>query len=68
MNFRSRGAFKLHEINEKYKFLRPGQKVLDLGSAPGGWSQVIAKAINSSKEKPSLVSLDILPMNPVISN
>jgi 23S rRNA (uridine2552-2'-O)-methyltransferase len=53
------------EIQEKYKFLRPGQTVLDLGSAPGGWSQIIAPIIKSPKDKPTLISVDLKKMDPV---
>jgi 23S rRNA (uridine2552-2'-O)-methyltransferase len=42
--YRSRAAFKLVEIDDKHRILKPGQKVLDLGAAPGGWSQVAASA------------------------
>jgi 23S rRNA (uridine2552-2'-O)-methyltransferase len=65
LDYRSRAAFKLIEINQKYKLLRPGQKVLDVGSAPGGWSQVIAELTKSSPKKPSAVAVDILRMEQV---
>lgn len=65
MNYRSRSAFKLIEINEKYRLLRPGLTVLDVGSAPGGWSQVISDEVRSDKKNPSCVAVDILPMDPV---
>jgi 23S rRNA (uridine2552-2'-O)-methyltransferase len=65
LDYRSRAAFKLIEINQKYKLLRPGQKVLDVGSAPGGWSQVIAELTKSSPNKPSAVAVDILRMDHV---
>ncbi len=41
--YRSRAAFKLLEIDDQYKLLRPGQRIVDLGAAPGGWSQVAAQ-------------------------
>ena len=47
--YRSRSAFKLIELNEKFKFLRNGIKLLDVGSSPGGWSQVAVKNIKSGK-------------------
>ncbi len=47
--FRSRSAFKLIELNSKFKFLRNGLSVLDVGSFPGGWCQVIQKKIINSK-------------------
>lgn len=61
--FRSRAAFKLIQLDEKFKLLRPGMRVLDLGAAPGGWTQVTAKAI--AKLSCKLVALDILPMEPI---
>lgn len=60
--WRSRASFKLLEINEKDKLLRPGMRVLDLGAAPGGWSQVAAKQVGS---KGLIVASDILPMEPI---
>ena len=44
--YRSRAAFKLLELDEKFHFLKKGARVLDLGAAPGGWSQVVAKEID----------------------
>ncbi|MFA4994101.1 MAG: RlmE family RNA methyltransferase [Bdellovibrionales bacterium] len=61
--YRSRAAFKLLQLDEKFKILRPGLRVVDLGAAPGGWTQVTAKAI--AKKGCRLVALDILPMAPV---
>ena len=43
--YRSRAAFKLTEIDDKYKFLKTGGRIIDLGAAPGGWSQVAAKRV-----------------------
>src|SRR3972149_1039712 len=45
--YRSRAAFKLAEIDDRYKILRPGLKVADLGAAPGGWSQIAAERVKS---------------------
>ena len=63
--FRSRAAYKLADLNLKFKFLKPGMKVLDLGAAPGGWSQYAANAVLSKAEAPSVVALDLLPMQPL---
>lgn len=60
--WRSRAAFKLMEIDDKDKLLKPGMTVVDLGSTPGSWSQVAVKRIGS---KGRLIGLDILPMDPI---
>ncbi|MGB2401262.1 MAG: 23S rRNA (uridine(2552)-2'-O)-methyltransferase RlmE [Porticoccaceae bacterium] len=60
--YRSRASYKLLEIVEKARLIKPGMTVVDLGSAPGGWSQVAAKKVG---HKGSVVAVDILPMNPV---
>jgi len=58
--YRSRAAFKLLEINERDHILRPGMTVIDLGAAPGGWTQVVAKIVG---ERGRIIALDILPMD-----
>jgi len=60
--FRSRAVFKLQEVQEKDHFINPGMNVLDLGAAPGGWSQYVRKLIG---KKNKVVALDILPMEPI---
>ena len=62
---RSRSSYKLVELNEKDKLIRPGMLVMDLGSAPGGWSQVAAKAVGSTAEHPVVVGIDYLEMDPI---
>jgi 23S rRNA (uridine2552-2'-O)-methyltransferase len=57
---RSRSSYKLIELNEKDKLIRPGMLVMDLGSAPGGWSQVAGRIVG---EKGRVVATDILPMD-----
>ena len=59
--YRSRSAFKLIELNEKFKFLRNGIKLLDVGSSPGGWSQVAVKNIKSGK----ILAIDIKKMEKI---
>jgi 23S rRNA (uridine2552-2'-O)-methyltransferase len=64
--FRSRAAYKLAEIDEKYKVLKPGARVVDLGAAPGGWSEVAARRAGAGEGgKGRVVALDILDMKPV---
>lgn len=60
--YRSRAAYKLLEIDEKYKILKPGQRVVDLGAAPGGWSQIAAKVVGA---KGKVVGIDLLPIDPM---
>lgn len=61
--YRSRAAFKLLEIDEKYKILKSGQKIVDLGAAPGGWSQIAAKVVGP---KGKVVGIDLLPIDPMV--
>lgn len=64
--FRSRAAYKLQEIDDKHRFLKKGQVVVDLGAAPGGWSQIAAKRVGSAegegKNKGKVVAIDLLEM------
>jgi 23S rRNA (uridine2552-2'-O)-methyltransferase len=61
--YRSRASYKLIEINEKDKLFRSGSIVMDLGSAPGGWSQIVAPIVGDSGR---VVASDILPMDSII--
>ena len=63
--WRSRAAFKLIELNEKHHLLRKGMRIVDLGAAPGGWSQVAAKVVGTTDEKPMIVGIDYLDMDPI---
>ncbi len=63
--YRSRAAYKLIEIDDKYRLLKPGQRIVDLGAAPGGWSQIAAKRVGSDGGRGSVVAIDVLPMEPV---
>jgi len=58
--YRSRSAYKLIELNEKDKLIRPGMRIMDLGSAPGGWSQVAGRLAGA---KGRVLATDILPMD-----
>jgi len=60
--FRSRAAYKLREIDDKQRFLKSGQVVVDLGAAPGGWSQIAAKRVGSADGRGKVVAIDILEM------
>lgn len=60
--YRSRAAFKLLEIDDKFRLLRPGMAVVDLGAAPGGWSQIAAKRVGSVEGKGKVVAIDLLEM------
>ena len=61
---RSRAAYKLMEIDDRAHLLRKGARVVDLGAAPGGWSQVAAKRVAAPLQG-RVVAIDILPMDPV---
>jgi 23S rRNA (uridine2552-2'-O)-methyltransferase len=60
--YRSRSAYKLTEIDDRDKLLKPGMVVVDLGAAPGGWSQVAAKRVGGAG---AVIAIDLLPMEPV---
>src|ERR1043165_170091 len=60
--YRSRSAYKLIELNEKDRLIKPNMRILDLGSAPGGWSQVAGRLVG---RKGRVLATDILPMDPV---
>jgi 23S rRNA (uridine2552-2'-O)-methyltransferase len=59
---RSRAAYKLIEMDERYHLLKPGQKILDLGAAPGGWSQYAVKKVGSNGR---VVGIDLLDIDPI---
>lgn len=63
--YRSRAAYKLIGINERQHLLRRGQRVVDLGAAPGGWSQVAAREVGSTIQNPLVVGIDYLDMDPI---
>ena len=65
MGFRSRAAFKLLEIDDKYRLLKPGMTVVDLGAAPGGWSQIAAKRTGAVEGKGKVVAIDLLEMGEI---
>jgi len=64
--WRSRAAFKLIEIDEKHRLLKPGQTVVDLGAAPGGWCQYAARKVGSDEGRAGrVVGIDLLPIEPI---
>jgi 23S rRNA (uridine2552-2'-O)-methyltransferase len=65
LGYRSRSAFKLIEIDDKYEILKPGYRVVDLGAAPGGWCQVASKRVKSEEGKGRVVAIDMHSMEPM---
>ena len=63
--YRSRAAYKLMEIDDKERLLKTGKRVLDLGAAPGGWSQIAAERVKAVDGKGQVVAIDLLPMDSV---
>lgn len=60
--YRSRASYKLLEIDDKYNLIKPGMTIVDLGAAPGGWSQVARERMGESGK---ITALDLLPMDPI---
>jgi 23S rRNA (uridine2552-2'-O)-methyltransferase len=60
--FRSRSAYKLAEIDDKYHLLKPGTRLIDLGAAPGGWSELAARRVGTNGR---VIALDVLEMKPI---
>jgi len=60
--YRSRAVYKLLEIQERYRIFKPGMTVIDLGAAPGGWSQLVARLI---KPNGQIIAMDLLAMEPI---
>ena len=63
--YRSRAAYKLAEIDARFHVLKPGQRVVDLGAAPGGWTQVAVDKVRSVDGRGQVVAIDLLAMEPV---
>ena len=62
---RSRAAFKLTEIDDRYKLLRPGQRIVDLGAAPGGWMQIAVARTKAIEGRGQVIGIDYLPMGAI---
>jgi 23S rRNA (uridine2552-2'-O)-methyltransferase len=65
LGYRSRAAFKLIQLDDRYHLLKPGGRVVDLGCAPGGWTQIAADRVGAAKGRGALVGIDLLPTDPV---
>ncbi|MCH2541402.1 MAG: RlmE family RNA methyltransferase [Alphaproteobacteria bacterium] len=65
LGYRSRSAFKLLEINKKFRILKKGQNALDLGAAPGGWSQILMQKVFSKEKNNTVVSVDLKDFKPI---
>ena len=63
--YRSRAAFKLAEIDDKHRVLKPGMGVVDLGAAPGGWSQIAAERVRSSAGDGQVLAVDLAAIDPL---
>ncbi len=63
--FRSRAAYKIQELDERYHLFKKGMRVVDLGAAPGGWSQVAVPLVGSTEQNPLIVGIDYLEMAPI---
>jgi 23S rRNA (uridine2552-2'-O)-methyltransferase len=63
--YRSRAAYKLIEIDENYRLFKPGQRIVDLGAAPGGWSQVAAARTKAREGRGRVIAIDLLEMEAI---
>jgi 23S rRNA (uridine2552-2'-O)-methyltransferase len=63
--YRSRAAFKLLQIDDRFRFLKPGARIVDLGAAPGGWTQVAVERVRPQQSGGVVVGIDITPIEPI---
>ncbi len=63
--YRSRAAYKLIEMDDRYRLFKPGGRIVDLGAAPGGWSQLAAARVKAKEGKGKVVAVDLLDMEPI---
>src|SRR6516165_4512984 len=63
--YRSRAAYKLIEIDDKYRLFKPGERIVDLGAAPGGWSQVAAARVGAREGRGRVIAIDLLEMDAI---
>jgi 23S rRNA (uridine2552-2'-O)-methyltransferase len=65
LGYRSRAAFKLIQLDDRFRLLMPGRRVLELGCAPGGWSQVAVQRVGAATGRGAVVGVDLLPTEPL---
>jgi len=63
--YRSRAAFKLLQLDDQFRFLKSGARVIDLGSAPGGWTQVAVERVRPDQSKGMVLGIDLTPVEPI---
>lgn len=63
--YRSRAAFKLIEMDDKHRFLKPGMRVVDLGAAPGGWSQIAGLRVGAAEGRGQVIAVDLVDIEPI---
>src|SRR5690349_1435800 len=63
--YRSRAAFKLLQLDDQFRFLKKGARVVDLGAAPGGWTQVSVERVKPEQSKAVVIGIDITPVEPI---
>lgn len=66
LGYRGRAAFKIIQLDDQFHFFKVGKRVVDLGCAPGGWSQVAVTRVKSTPENPLVVGLDLLETEPIV--
>lgn len=65
LGYRSRAAFKLIELDDRFRLLKPGARVVDLGAAPGGWTQVAVERVRPAPSRGAVVAVDIAGLDPI---
>src|SRR5438046_6880375 len=65
LGYRSRAAFKLIQLDDRFRLLRPGMRLVDLGCAPGGWAQVAAARVGADEGRGAVVGIDLLAADPI---
>ncbi|HZB93396.1 MAG TPA: RlmE family RNA methyltransferase [Stellaceae bacterium] len=65
LGYRSRAAFKLQQLDDRFHVLKPGTRVVDLGAAPGGWTQIAVERVKAEQGRGRVIGIDLLPMEGV---